>query len=118
MHILIDMKATPLPPILDQIAAITAMEPGHMSIIRHGPNGPYYNLQHRENGRNVTEYIPAGQVPVVERNIAAYQQFTRLVEEYAEQIAEQTRNERRAGLKKKRKTVRTPKSSGKPRSST
>lgn len=111
------MKATPLPEILQQIAAITAMEPGQMSVIRQGPNGPYFNLQHRENGRNITEYIPTGQVALVERNIAAYQQFTRLVGEYADQVAEQSRDERRAGLKKKRKISRTPKSSGKRKSS-
>jgi hypothetical protein len=112
------MKTTPLPGILRQIASITAMEPGHLSVIREGPNGPYYNLQHRENGRNVTEYVPSGQVAEVERNIAAYQEFTGLVEAYAGRIVEETRRQRHAGLKKKRGIPRASKSAGRRRSAT
>jgi hypothetical protein len=42
-----------------QLAAITRMKHSHLSVIRTGPNGqPRHNLEHRENGRNVSEYIP------------------------------------------------------------
>lgn len=95
------MKHTPIPDILRQIASISAMEPGRLSVIRQGPKGPYYNLQHHENGRNHTEYIPADQVPEVERNTAAYRLFTELVDQYAGEVIERTRRQRAQGLKKK-----------------
>jgi hypothetical protein len=39
------------------MATITRMERDHLSVIRTGPDGqPYYDLQHRENGRNVTAF--------------------------------------------------------------
>ena len=48
--------------ILDQIAAIDRMERGKLSVIRQGQSGSYFNLQRREGGRNVTEYVPVDQV--------------------------------------------------------
>ncbi|HUF61516.1 MAG TPA: DUF6788 family protein [Verrucomicrobiales bacterium] len=108
---------TPADPraLLHEIAAIERMERGKLSIIRQGPEGPYYNLQRREEGRNVTEYVPRDQVPLLEEHIAAYGQFERLVGEYERLITEATRRERRAGLKKKR-PIRTSPSPKKPRS--
>lgn len=94
---------TPTDPraLLQEIAAIHRMERGKLSIIRQGPEGPYYNLQRREEGRNVTEYVPRDQVPMLEEHIAAYGEFERLVGEYERLITEATRRERKAGLKKK-----------------
>lgn len=112
------MKHAPSPDILRQIAAISAMEPGRLSVIRQGPKGPYYNLQHHENGRNHTEYIPADQVPEVERNTAAYRLFIKLVDQYAGEVIEQTRRQRKEGLKKKPPIRRSSKSSNKKNSST
>ena len=103
--------------ILQQIASIERMERGNLSIIRHGPNGPYYNLQRREAGRNLTEYVPPEQVPVVEENIAAHDHFQSRVREYETTLTEQTRQERKAGLKKKRPIPKSP-SPAKPRSKT
>jgi hypothetical protein len=96
-----------------QLAAITRMERGHLSVIRTGPDGqPYYNLQHRENGRNVTEYIPRDQVATVEENIAAYERFKSLVDEHVDEISEQSRQERKADVKKKRRTIKPSTSPG------
>ena len=101
------MKHKPMPPRIKQIAAVTRMEPGKLSVIRTGPDGrPYYNLQHRENGRNVSEYIPRDQVAAVEQNIAAYQHFRALVDEHVAEIAEISRNERKSSVKKKRRITK------------
>lgn len=96
------MKTTQFPERIKQMAAITSMERGNLSVIRTGPDGqPYYNLQHRENGRNVTEYIPREQLPAVEENIAAYQRFKELVDEHVAEISQKSRQQRKAVVKKK-----------------
>lgn len=96
------MKTQLLPDRIKQLAAITRMERGHLSVIRTGPDGqPYYNLQHRENGHNVTEYIPRDQVAVVQENIEAYERFKTLVDEHVAEISEKSRLERKASVKKK-----------------
>lgn len=102
--------------ILQEIAAIERMERGKLSIIRQGPNGPYYNFQHRQDGRNLTEYVPADQVPLLQAHIESHQRFEALVDQYARLITEQTRAERKASLQKKRPTRKSP-SPKKPRSS-
>ena len=87
--------------ILQQIAQIQHMEPGKLCVIGQGPNGPYYNLQCRENGKTLTRYVPADQVPSVAEHTANYRQFQTLVDRYAQMIVEQTRAERAACAKKK-----------------
>jgi hypothetical protein len=99
------------------MAAITRMERGHLSVIRTGSDGqPYFNLQHRENGRNVTEYVPREEVPAVREHIAGYERFMRLVDEHVAGVAEQSRQERKAGVKKKRRTPDPSPSPGKRKS--
>ncbi len=90
--------------ILDQIAAIDRMERGKLSVIRQGQSGSYFNLQRREGGRNVTEYVPADQVAQAQENIDAHHRFQSLVGEYADLITAQSRQDRKAGAKKKRPT--------------
>ena len=92
----------PLPAqILHQIAQIQRMEPGKLCIIRQGPNGPYYNLQCRENGKTRTRYVPADQVTVVAEHNANFQRFEALVDQYAQMVIDQTRDERAGHFKKK-----------------
>ena len=86
--------------ILGEIAAIERMEPGKLCVIRQGPQGAYFNLQSREDGKPVCRYVPREQADVVRQNVANYQQFERLVEEYAQMIITRTRAERLAGQKK------------------
>jgi hypothetical protein len=106
------MKTNQTSERIAQLAAITRMERGHLSIIRTGPDGqPYHNLQHRENGRNVSEYIPRDQVATVQENIAAYEHFKTLVDEHVAEISEKSRLERKAEGKKRQTT---PKSSPSP----
>ena len=87
--------------ILQQIAQLQRMEPGKLCVIGQGPNGPYYNLQRREKGKNLSLYVPADQVPAVTEHTANYQQFQSLLEQYVQLIVDRTRAERMAGSKKK-----------------
>ena len=93
--------------LLQQIAQIQHMEPGKLCVIGQGPNGPYYNLQCRENGKTLTLYIPADQVALVVEHTANYQQFQALIAQYARIIVERTRAQRTAGLKKKSRAPRS-----------
>ena len=105
------MKTTLSAQVLQQIAKIQRMEPGKLCIIRQGPDGPYYNLQCRDHGKQVSRYIPCDQVETVAANTSNYRRFEALVEQYAACIVEQTRTERAADVKKKTK----PRSSSWPR---
>lgn len=87
--------------LLQQIARIQHMEPGKLCVIREGPEGPYYNLQCRENGKTLTVYIPRDQAEQVAMHTANHQKFQELVHQYAQQMIDQTRAERLAGVKKK-----------------
>jgi hypothetical protein len=87
--------------ILQQIAQIQRMEPGKLCVIGHGPNGPYYNLQYRENGKSVSRYVPADQVDAVIHNTENFKKFEGLVSLYSGRIFDQTRAERTADSKKK-----------------
>jgi hypothetical protein len=93
-------KSTPQ-SILNQIAQIQRMDRGTLSIIRQGPQGPYYNHQCYEQGRNVSRYVPKEQVPLLQEALEGYQQFHALVEQYVALMVEKTRAERAAGFKKK-----------------
>jgi hypothetical protein len=91
----------PLTGILQQIADIQTMERGKLSVIKEGASGPFYKLQARENGKNVTRYIPREQVPLVQEAIAGYHHFETLTEAYARQVIANTRTAIAAGIKKK-----------------
>jgi len=87
------------------MAQIQRMEPGKLTAYhlknRPGKSGPYYKLQHHENGKNLTQYIRPEDVAVVQAAVDGYNQFEKLVSEYSQIIIQQTREERRGGLKKK-----------------
>jgi hypothetical protein len=57
------------------------MEPGKLCVIRHGPEGPYYNLQCREKGKTLTRYVPSEQVQTVAEHTANLQKFQDLVDQ-------------------------------------
>jgi len=90
-----------LPPILQQIAQIQSMERGKLSVIKQSASGPFYKLQAREHGKNVTRYVPREQVPAVQQAIEGYKQFQALPEQYADELITQTRAAIAAGSKKK-----------------
>ena len=96
------MNAKPTPEsILHDIAQIQRLDRGTVSVIRQGPEGPYYNHQCYEKGRNVSRYVPGEQVPDLKEAIDGYHRFEQLVEQYVQLMVEKTRAERQAGLKKK-----------------
>ena len=77
------------------------MEHGSLSIIRQGPNGPYYSLNSWEDGKNHCRYLPQEKVAEVQQAIDGYLKYQQLTEQYAQQIIEQTRAELNTGVKKK-----------------
>lgn len=99
-------KSTPQ-SILHDIAQIQRMERGTVSVIRQGSQGPYYNHQCYEQGRNVSRYVPAEQVGEVKEAIQAHHRFQELAQQYVQLVVEKTRAERAAGGSKKNK-IRRP----------
>ena len=96
------MNPSPTPEsILQHLARIQRMDRGTMSIIRQGPQGPYYNHQCYEEGKNVSRYVPADQVAELQAALEGYHQFQQLVDQYVHLVVEKTRAERAAGSKKK-----------------
>ena len=80
---------TTLASILQALAQIQRLDRGSVSILRQGPNGPYYNHQCYENGRNVSRYVPADQVAELQAALADYQRFQQLVQQYVELLVQQ-----------------------------
>jgi hypothetical protein len=96
------MNPTPTPEsILQQIAQIQRLDRGTLSVIRQGPQGPYYNHQCYEQGKNVSRYVPADQVAQLQAALEGHHQFQALVDQYVELMVQKTRAERTAGSKKK-----------------
>lgn len=98
------MKTNSKAPVglLQQIAKIERMEPGKLCVIGQGKDGPYYNLQCREQGQPVSRYVPQDQVERVKENTGNYRTFQKLVDQYAQEIIARTRAERLEGQKKRR----------------
>jgi len=106
------MNTKPTPEsILQDIARIQRLDRGTASVIRQGPDGAYYNHQCYENGRNISRYIPADQVSLLQEAIAGYQRFQELIKQYVELMVEKTRAERRTDVKKnfRRRNSSSPK---------
>lgn len=87
--------------ILQQIAQIQHLDRGTVSVLRQGPQGPYYNHQCYEKGRNVSRYVPQEQVPQLQAAIEGYHQVQDLMEQYVQLMVEKTRAQRASGVKKK-----------------
>jgi hypothetical protein len=95
-----DTKPTPQ-SVLHDLAQIQHLDRGTVSVLRQGPQGPYYNHQCYENGRNVSRYVPAEQVPDLKAAIDGYHRVEELMAQYVQLLVEKTRAERKAGAKKK-----------------
>ena len=77
--------------ILRDIARIPRMERGALCRMREGANGPYFNHQTWEKGRNVVRYVPRDRAAAIREAIAGYRRFLLLTEAYAERIIRRTR---------------------------
>jgi hypothetical protein len=102
------MNASAKQQLLQQIAAVSAMERGKLSTYsfkeRSGAAGPYHKLQHWQNGKNTTRYVPADELSEVQAALAGYAQYRQLTEEYAQLVIAETRQNMAA--KKKRQSHR------------
>lgn len=99
---ILGMNSTASPKeLLKQIAQIQHMERGKLCLLREGPNGPYYNHQTWQDGKNVCRYVPQDQLPALKEAITGYEKFQKLTHQYAEVVIEKTRAELASGLKKK-----------------
>ena len=87
--------------LLHQIAQIQRMERGKLCLLREGPNGPYYNHQTWQDGKNVCRYVPQDQLAALQEAIAGYEKFQQLIQQYVEVVIQKTRAELTSGLKKK-----------------
>lgn len=109
--------------LLEQAAQIPQLERGKLSSLREGPAGPYYNHQYRKDGKHVSRYVPRDQVPALQGAIDGFQQFTQLVEQYVDQVVDQTRRQIAGDSKKnppprRRRTTALPKTPRSRKSST
>ena len=90
--------------LLEQIAAIPAMERGKLSRYafkqRSSASGPYHKLQRWQAGKNHTRHVAADELPAVQSALAGYAQFRQLTGQYAELVIAETR-QTIAGSKKK-----------------
>jgi hypothetical protein len=91
--------------ILQEITAISTMERGKLSAYsfkeRSGLAGPYHKLQHWQDGKNHTRYIPAEHLPAVQAALAGYTQYQQLTEAYADLVITETRQSLAAQKKRK-----------------
>jgi hypothetical protein len=81
--------------LLQQIAAIPAMERGKLSSYsfkeRSKANGPYYKLQQWHESKNRTRYVSAEELPQVQAALEGFAQFEQLTTRYADLVIEETR---------------------------
>lgn len=98
---IISMNAPEPAQLLKQIVQIQRMERGKLTVMRQGPEGPYYKLQSWEHGRNFSRYVSRDQAQAVEQALEGYRHFRELSEQYAQAIIDQTRAELAAQSKKK-----------------
>jgi hypothetical protein len=90
------------------MASIKRMEAGKISTMRRDSGAIYYNLQHRQDGKNHTQYIPNEQLDQAQAHVAAYEQFTDLVDQYVSTVSAISRQERRGEIKKKNSSKTSP----------
>ena len=74
--------------LLQQIAAIPAMERGKLS--PHS-SGRHHKLQCWQEGKNHTRHVPAGELPALQSALEGYAQFRQLTEQYADLVIQETR---------------------------
>jgi hypothetical protein len=91
------MKQPEKARLLEQIAAIPAMERGKLS--PHS-SGRHLKLQGWQEGKNHTRHVPADELPAVQSALAGYAQYRQLTEQYADLVIQETR-QHIAGAKKK-----------------
>ena len=101
-----DMRpARRLKRLLERLGRIERMERGTVCRLT---GRPQYNHQTWREGRNVTRYVPRGEVASLRQVIRGYALFRRLAEQYADEIIRRTRAERAQTSARNRVTPRQP----------
>jgi hypothetical protein len=85
--------------LLEQIAAIPAMERGKLS--PHS-SGRHQKLQCWQEGQNHTRHVAADELPAVQSALAGYAQYRQLTEQYADLVIQETRQNIADAKKKNR----------------
>ena len=83
--------------LLERMAKVDQMERG--KLCQMGAR-PHYNHQTWQDGRNVVRYVPANKMKSLQEAIAGYNQFMKLVEQYADEVIRKTRRERQKASSK------------------
>ena len=78
--------------LLERMAAIECMERGKLCQMT---GRSHYNHQTWRDGRNEVRYVPVGEVQALQQAIEGYQLFMTLAEQYAEEVIQVTRRERK-----------------------
>ncbi len=77
--------------LLERMADIGRMERGKLCQMGERP---HYNHQTWREGRNEVWYVPKDEVAELKKDIAGYQLFTKLADQYADEVIRQSRRER------------------------
>ena len=85
--------------LLEQIAAIPAMERGKLSA--HS-SGRHQKLQCWQAGKNHTRHVTADELPALESALTGYAQYRQLTEQYADLVIQETRQNLADAKKKNR----------------
>jgi hypothetical protein len=91
------MDQTEKTRLLEQIAAIPAMERGKLS--PHS-SGRHLKLQCWQDGKNHTRHVSADELSAVQSALAGYAQYRQLTEQYAELVIQETRQNIASAKKK------------------
>lgn len=78
--------------ILEEIAEIQTMDRGKISRMK-GRN--HFNHQTWSGGRNEVRYVPVRDLPDLQEAIDGYAKFTKLAQEYADELIRLSRRERK-----------------------
>lgn len=86
--------------LLERMATIERMERGKLCQMTGKQS---YNHQTWQDRRNVVRYVPKAEVEELKKDIAGYQLFSKLAEQYADEVIRVSRREREK-KKRSRKT--------------
>jgi hypothetical protein len=77
--------------LLERMAGIERMERGKLCQMGERQ---HYNHQTWREGRNEVRYVPKDEVAQLKKDIAGYQLFSKLAEQYADEVIHATRREK------------------------
>jgi hypothetical protein len=109
--------------ILKEMAGIECMEKGRLTpeyreSVREGQKvllGPYYKHQCWEGGHNKSRRVPVEDAEALGQAVEGYQRFTALAQEYADLTIAMTREQTSGTRSKKKPSLRSRRSSRRPK---